>query len=70
LDRRSEHAVTFSSGSGAGRAVHALAEIGELIESGRFSLPVAQTFALAEIAEPHRVSEGGRVRGTLVLLGG
>jgi hypothetical protein len=36
-----EHGVTFSS-SDAGRAVHALAEIGELIESGRFSLPVAQ----------------------------
>ena len=36
-----EHGVTFSSGD-AGRAVHALAEIGELIESGRFSLPVAR----------------------------
>ena len=36
-----EHGVTFSSGD-AGRAVHALAEIGELIESGRFSLPAAQ----------------------------
>jgi NADPH:quinone reductase-like Zn-dependent oxidoreductase len=54
----------------AGRAVHALAEIGELIESGRFSLPVAQTFPLAEIAEAHRVSEDGHVRGKLVLLVG
>jgi NADPH:quinone reductase-like Zn-dependent oxidoreductase len=44
-----EHGVTFSSRD-AGRAVHALGEIGELIESGRFSLPVAQTFPLAEIA--------------------
>jgi hypothetical protein len=35
--------VTFSSGD-AGRAVHALAGIGELIEPGRLSLPVAQTF--------------------------
>jgi NADPH:quinone reductase-like Zn-dependent oxidoreductase len=65
-----EHGVTFSSGDDAGRAVHALAEIGELIESGRFSLPVAQTFPLAEIAEAHRVSEDGHVRGKLVLLVG
>ena len=64
-----EHGVTFSSGD-AGRAVHALAEVGELIESGRFSLPVAQTFPLAEIAEAHRVSEDGHVRGKLVLVVG
>jgi NADPH:quinone reductase-like Zn-dependent oxidoreductase len=64
-----EHGVAFSSGD-AGRAVHALAEIGELIESGRFSLPVAQTFPLAEIAEAHRVSEDGHVRGKLVLVVG
>jgi NADPH:quinone reductase-like Zn-dependent oxidoreductase len=62
-----EHGVTFSRGD-AGRAVHALAEIGELIESGRFSLPVAQTFPLQRVAEAHRVSEGGHVRGKLVLL--
>ena len=62
-----EHGVRFSRGD-AGRAVHALAEIGELIESGRFSLPVAQTFPLADIAEAHRVSEDGHVRGKLVLL--
>ena len=65
-----EHGVTFSSGDAAGRAVHALGEIGELIESGRFSLPVAQTFPLAEVAEAHRVSEQGHVRGKLVLLVG
>ncbi len=62
-----QHGVTFSSGE-AGRAVHAIAEIGELIESGRFSLPVAQTFPLAEIAEAHRVSEDSHVRGKLVLV--
>jgi len=61
--------VRFSSGD-AGRAVHALAEIGELIESERFSLPVAPTFPLAEIAEAHRVSEDGHVRGKLVLVVG
>jgi len=64
-----EHGVRLSSGD-AGRAVHVLAEIGELIESGRFSLPVAQTFPLAEIAEAHRVSQHGHVRGKLVLVVG
>jgi NADPH:quinone reductase-like Zn-dependent oxidoreductase len=64
-----EHGVRFSSGD-TGRALHALAEIGELIEAGRFSLPVARTFSLAEVAEAHRVSEGGRARGKLVLVVG
>jgi NADPH:quinone reductase-like Zn-dependent oxidoreductase len=64
-----EHGVRFSSGD-AGRAVHVLGEIGELIESGRFSLPVAQTFPLAEVAEAHRAGEQGHVRGKLVLLAG
>ncbi|HEY5353899.1 MAG TPA: zinc-binding dehydrogenase [Streptosporangiaceae bacterium] len=44
--------------------------MGELIESWRFSLPVAQTFPLAEIAEAHRVSEAGHMRGKLVLVAG
>jgi NADPH:quinone reductase-like Zn-dependent oxidoreductase len=64
-----EYGVRFSRGDD-GRALHALAEIGELIESGRFSLPVAKTFPLAEIAEAHRVSEDGHARGKLVLLVG
>ena len=62
-----EHGVTFSRGD-AGRAVHALGEIGELIESGRFALPAVQAFPLAEVAEAHRVSERGHARGKLVLL--
>jgi len=64
-----EHGVRFSRGD-AGRAVHALAEIGELIESGGFSLPVARTFPLAEIAQAHRAGEAGHVRGKLVLVVG
>ena len=61
--------MRFSSGD-AGRAVYALGEIGELIESGRFSVPAAQTFPFAEVAEAHRVGEQGHVRGKLVLLVG
>jgi NADPH:quinone reductase-like Zn-dependent oxidoreductase len=60
----------FSGGMGTDRAVHALTEIGALIESGQFSLPVAQTFPLDQIAEAHRLSETGHVRGKLVLLVG
>ncbi|MCX4917885.1 NADP-dependent oxidoreductase [Streptomyces sp. NBC_00687] len=61
-----QHGVEFSSGDG-GRALHALGDIGELIESGRFTLPVAQTFPLAEVAEAHRAGERGGARGKLVL---
>ncbi|WP_329127798.1 NADP-dependent oxidoreductase [Streptomyces sp. NBC_01465] len=61
-----EHGVLFSRGD-SGRAVHVLGEIGELIESAGFSLPVAQTFPLAAVAEAHRAGESGRVRGKLVL---
>jgi NADPH:quinone reductase-like Zn-dependent oxidoreductase len=62
-----EHGVRFSSGD-AGRALYALAEIGGLVESARFALPVARTFPLAEVARAHRVGEGGGVRGKLVLV--
>jgi NADPH:quinone reductase-like Zn-dependent oxidoreductase len=64
-----EHGVRFSSGE-TGRALYALDEIGELTESGRFSLPVARAFPLAEIAEAHRLSEHGHLHGKLVLLVG
>jgi NADPH:quinone reductase-like Zn-dependent oxidoreductase len=60
--------VPFSGGLGPERAWHALAEAAELIEAGRFRLPVAQTFPLADIAEAHRISEGGHPRGKLVLI--
>jgi NADPH:quinone reductase-like Zn-dependent oxidoreductase len=64
-----KYGVRFSRGD-SGRAFHVLAQIGELIESGRFLPPHVRTFPLAEIAEAHRVSEAGHVRGKLVLLVG
>jgi len=64
-----QYGVRFSRGD-SGRALHALTDIGELIEAGRFSLPVGQTFPLADVAEAQRVSEHGHVRGKLVLLVG
>jgi NADPH:quinone reductase-like Zn-dependent oxidoreductase len=63
-----ETGVPFSGGLGTGRALHALSDIGDLIEAGQFSLPVAQTFPLEQIGEAHRVSETGHVRGKLILV--
>jgi NADPH:quinone reductase-like Zn-dependent oxidoreductase len=67
FDGSKEHGVRFSNGFTDGHAFHSLAKIGELIEAGRFWLPVDKTFPLAAIAEGHRISEHGRVRGRLVL---
>jgi NADPH:quinone reductase-like Zn-dependent oxidoreductase len=50
------------------RAWYALGQAAELIDAGRLSLPVAQTFPLEQIAEAHALSETGHVRGKLVLL--
>jgi NADPH:quinone reductase-like Zn-dependent oxidoreductase len=61
-----EHRVTFSRGD-AGRALYVLTQIGELVESGRFTLPEVQTFPLADVAEAHRVSENGHGHAKLVL---
>lgn len=63
-----ETGVAMTGGPDSKRAWYALEEVGELIEAGRFSLPVAQTFPLEQIADAHRLSEGGHVRGKLVLL--
>jgi NADPH:quinone reductase-like Zn-dependent oxidoreductase len=60
--------VTMTGGPDSVRAWYALGQAAELIEAGRFSLPVAQTFPLEQIAEAHALSETGHVRGKLVLL--
>jgi NADPH:quinone reductase-like Zn-dependent oxidoreductase len=60
--------VAMTGGPDSQRAWHALGEIGELIGAGRFSLPIAQTFPLEDLADAHRLSETGHVRGKLVLL--
>ncbi|WP_410614020.1 zinc-binding dehydrogenase [Amycolatopsis sp. lyj-109] len=62
------HGVHFSNGFADGNAFHALATIGELVEAGKFWLPVERTFPLADIAEAHHASETGHVRGRLVLI--
>ncbi|HWD75975.1 MAG TPA: NADP-dependent oxidoreductase [Solirubrobacteraceae bacterium] len=62
-----ETGVPFSGGMGSERAWTALRDAVALIEAGRFAVPVAQTFPLAQIAEAHRISETGHPRGKLVL---
>ena len=60
--------ATMTGGPGTKRAIHALKDIAPLIEAGRFKLPVQQTFRLEQIAEAHRISEDGHVRGKLVVV--
>jgi NADPH:quinone reductase-like Zn-dependent oxidoreductase len=60
--------VTMTGGPGSVRAWYALGQAAELVEAGRFTLPVAQTFPLDQIGEAHALSETGHVRGKLVLL--
>lgn len=62
-----QYGVRFSGGDSE-RAIYVLAQIGDLVGSGRLALPVGQTFPLAQVAEAHRVGEAGHVRGKLVLL--
>ncbi|HEY0239795.1 MAG TPA: NADP-dependent oxidoreductase [Friedmanniella sp.] len=63
-----EHGVHFSNGFTDGHAFHAINTVGELIARGQFWLSVDDVFTLADIAEAHRVSETGRVRGRIALL--
>ncbi|HWE14240.1 MAG TPA: NADP-dependent oxidoreductase [Solirubrobacteraceae bacterium] len=60
--------VRFTGGVGTERAWGALRDASALIDAGRFSVPVAQTFPLAQIAEAHRISETGHPKGKLVLI--
>lgn len=64
-----ENGVRFSHGD-SGRAVYALELAAQLVDAGRFTIPVGATFPLADIAEAHRTGESGKVRGKLVLIVG
>jgi NADPH:quinone reductase-like Zn-dependent oxidoreductase len=58
------------TGGSGGRAPGALDEAARLVEAGQLHVPVQQTFTFAEAPEAHRLSEGGHVRGKLVLVPG
>jgi NADPH:quinone reductase-like Zn-dependent oxidoreductase len=59
--------VRFSSGD-SGRATHALSQVAQLAQAGRFAVVVGRTFPLSGVADAHRAGESGSVRGKLVLL--
>ncbi|MDP9345114.1 MAG: NADP-dependent oxidoreductase [Actinomycetota bacterium] len=56
------------TGGGDGRATEAFDEAAELVDTGRLHVTVAETFPFADAAQAHRASEGGHVRGKLVLI--
>ncbi|MGI3781399.1 MAG: zinc-binding dehydrogenase, partial [Janthinobacterium lividum] len=58
--------VVFTTGS-EGRAYYALDRAAELSRHGSFVMPIAGTYPLTELAEAHRASETGHVRGKLVV---
>jgi NADPH:quinone reductase-like Zn-dependent oxidoreductase len=58
--------VRFTAGR-EGRAYYALAVAADLYTQRRFTMPVAGTFALSDLAEAHRISEAGHVQGKLVV---
>ena len=56
------------TGGAVQRALDGLAEASALIDAGRLQVPIAGTFAFADAADAHRLSEEGHVRGKLVLV--
>ncbi len=58
--------VVFTTGA-EGRAFYALSRAAELWDQGRFTMPIAASYPLTELAEAHRASETGHVRGKLVV---
>jgi NADPH:quinone reductase-like Zn-dependent oxidoreductase len=53
---------------GDSRAAGALDEAAALADAGRLHVPITRTFAFAEAADAHRISQDGHVRGKLVLI--
>jgi NADPH:quinone reductase-like Zn-dependent oxidoreductase len=54
--------------SGGGGQAPRLAQVAELLAAGRLDVPVAGTYALERIGEAYAESQGGHVRGKLVLV--
>ena len=60
--------VKASGGPGTVRRWDALDHAATLVEEGKLTVPVQQTFALDEVAEAERISQAGHLSGKLVLL--
>jgi NADPH:quinone reductase-like Zn-dependent oxidoreductase len=61
-----ELGIRFTTGAD-GRAFEGLAEAAQLFEQGRFTMPVAGSWPLSRLADAHRQSETGHVRGKYVV---
>ncbi len=62
-----EHGVRVTTGADE-RSWQALGQAAQLSEAGKFTMPVAQVFPFDQAPEAHRISQGGHVRGKLVLI--
>ncbi|MFI8823836.1 hypothetical protein [Streptomyces sp. NPDC053431] len=40
----------------------------KLVDRGRVTLDTSATYALADLADVHRLGEAGRIRGTVVIV--
>ncbi|MEV6314494.1 NADP-dependent oxidoreductase [Streptomyces sp. NPDC051776] len=62
-----EHGARLSVGITDPRAFHALEKAARLADEGKFTVPIDSEFALADAAKAHERSQGGHVRGKIVL---
>ena len=60
--------VKASGGPGTVRRWDALDHAATLVEEGKLTVPVQQTFGLEQVAEAERISQAGHLSGKLVLL--
>ena len=60
---RGARAVVFSARPNPAQ----LSELGALVAAGTLHVEIAATFPLADVAQAHELSEGGHVRGKLIL---
>jgi NADPH:quinone reductase-like Zn-dependent oxidoreductase len=63
----SDAGARVTGGGGDSRPMEALAQVAELLEQNKLVLKV-QTFPFERAAEAYRISQGGHVRGKLVLV--
>jgi NADPH:quinone reductase-like Zn-dependent oxidoreductase len=61
-----QYGVHFTTGE-EGRAYYALEEVATLQDKGQFTMPV-RVLGMSELAQAHRLSESGHVRGKLVVV--
>ncbi|WP_327275219.1 NADP-dependent oxidoreductase [Streptomyces sp. NBC_01224] len=65
--RAEEHGVRFVF-AGAGAIRERLEQAAALVVNGELTLSVARTYSLSQAADAHRESEGGHVRGKLIIV--